>query len=67
MIKLYVFFIALLILCLYAATYIFYDEDFQLYAPKRKTELNCDFEKKLGEKEEFGVFPLISLPGSGNT
>ena len=28
---------------------------------------SCDRDVRLGEKGEFGVFPLISFPGSGNT
>ena len=28
---------------------------------------NCDRNVRLGKKGEFGVFPFISFPGSGNT
>jgi hypothetical protein len=61
------FFIAVFTICIFAATYIFYDENSQQYATEKIIETHCDFEIRLGEKEEFGVFPLISLPGSGNT
>ena len=30
-------------------------------------EKNCDRDVRIGEKGEFGVFPFISFPGSGNT
>jgi len=30
-------------------------------------ETDCNFETRLGNNGEFGVFPLISFPGSGNT
>ena len=30
-------------------------------------EIDCNFETRLGEEGEFGILPLISFPGSGNT
>ena len=30
-------------------------------------EDNCDLGTRLGKKDEFDVFPLVSFAGSGNT
>ena len=30
-------------------------------------EDSCEFGIRMGKKNEFGVFPLLSFPGSGNT
>ena len=34
---------------------------------EEKEEKNCDLEARIGNKNEFGVFPFVSFPGSGYT
>ena len=48
------------------------EEKLKLKEPKAKNKEesnpeNCDRDVRLGKKGEFGVFPFISFPGSGNT
>ena len=42
---------------------ILFNLDFEI----EEKEENCDLETKLGDKNEFAVFPFVSYPGSGNT
>jgi len=53
-------------ICIFTALAINKD-DLKKYGTIRIEEMNCQLQKKLGEKDEFGIIPLISLPGSGNT
>ena len=36
---------------------------------EENSEIDCKLysQKRLGKKNEFGIVPLVSLPGSGNT
>ena len=42
-------------------------ENYEKTVKEQISPENCDRNVRLGKKGEFGVFPFISFPGSGNT
>ena len=72
-----IFFVIFVIVSIFLFSAYQFDEPAQFQAPKgapydhqqekSSEKINCKLKTRLGRKHEFGIFPLVSLPGSGNT